>query len=57
VVKAYLFWDALTRHRTDGALVRLITALPPGGSEADADGRLVEMSRRIAPILNRYIPD
>jgi EpsI family protein len=57
VVKGYLFWDALTRHRTDGALVRLITALPPGGSEADADGRLVEMSRRIAPILNRYIPD
>ena len=24
-VKLYTFWDALTRHRTDGALVRLIT--------------------------------
>ncbi len=57
VVKAYLFWDALTRHRTDGALVRLITPLPPGGSEADADRRLVEMARRIAPAITRYIPD
>ena len=27
VVKWYLFWDAITRHRTDGALVRLITAV------------------------------
>jgi len=25
MVKWYLFWDALTRNRTDGALVRLIT--------------------------------
>jgi EpsI family protein len=24
-LKAYAFWDALTRRRTDGALVRLIT--------------------------------
>jgi exosortase D (VPLPA-CTERM-specific) len=57
VVKWYLFWDALTRHRTDGALVRLITVLPPGGSEADADRRLVDVAKHIAPILTRYIPD
>ena len=57
VVKGYLFWDALTRHRTDGALVRLITPVPAGGSEADADQRLVEVARRIAPLLTRYVPD
>jgi len=57
VVKGYLFWDALTRHRTDGALVRLITSIPPGGSEEDADHRLVEVARRITPILPRYIPE
>jgi exosortase D (VPLPA-CTERM-specific) len=57
VVKWYLFWDALTRHRTDGALVRLIAVLPPGGSEADADRRLVDVAKHIAPILTRYIPD
>jgi exosortase D (VPLPA-CTERM-specific) len=57
VVKWYLFWDALTRHRTDGALVRLIVALPPSSSEADADRRLADLASRIAPTLTRYVPD
>jgi exosortase D (VPLPA-CTERM-specific) len=56
-VKWYLFWDALTRRRTDGALVRLITTLPPGGDERDADRRLAELAARIAPTLTRYVPD
>ncbi len=30
LVKWYLFWDSLTRRRTDGALVRVITPIPPG---------------------------
>ena len=39
-LKLYAFWDALTRQRTDGALVRLITPvyegekLGPGGKAA-----------------------
>jgi exosortase D (VPLPA-CTERM-specific) len=57
VVKWYLFWDALTRHRTDGALVRLIVALPKSASEADADRRLTDIAGRVAPTLTRYIPD
>jgi EpsI family protein len=56
-VKWYLFWDALTRHRTDGALVRIITALPPGASEAGADRQLTEFAARIGPDLPRYIPN
>jgi len=56
-VKWYLFWDALTRHRTDGALVRLITAIPPGGEETAADRRLVDIAGQIAPTLTRYVPD
>ena len=56
-VKWYLFWDALTRHRTDGAMVRLIIALPPTSREADADRLLTEFAGRIAPTLNRYVPD
>jgi exosortase D (VPLPA-CTERM-specific) len=55
-VKLYLFWDAVTRHRTDGAMVRLITALPPGGSETEADRRLTDFASRVAPDLPRYIP-
>ena len=56
-MKWYLFWDALTRHRTDGALVRLIVALPPASSEAEADLRLTDLASRIAPTLTRYVPD
>jgi exosortase D (VPLPA-CTERM-specific) len=56
-VKWYLFWDALTRHRTDGALVRLIVALPATGSEAQADQRLTDMAGRVAATLTRYVPD
>ena len=56
-VKWYLFWDALTRHRTDGALVRLIAPLPPGSDRAVADRELSDMAARIAPILPRYVPN
>lgn len=56
-VKWYLFWDALTRHRTDGALVRLMVAIPPASSEAAADRRLAEFAGRIAPTLPRFVPD
>ena len=57
VVKWYLFWDALTRHRTDGALVRLIVALPTTSNEEEADRRLTDMASRIAPTLTHYVPD
>jgi exosortase D (VPLPA-CTERM-specific) len=55
-VKWYLFWDAVTRHRTDGAMVRLMTALPPGGSESEGDRQLTDLASRVAPDLPRYIP-
>jgi exosortase D (VPLPA-CTERM-specific) len=56
-VKWYLFWDALTLHRTDGALVRIITTLPPGGGEAEADRQLSDFAAGIAPDLQRFIPN
>jgi len=56
-VKWYLFWDAITRHRSDGAMVRLIVALPPASSIAEADRRLTDLAGRITPILTRYVPD
>lgn len=56
-VKWYLFWDALTRHRTDGALVRLIVALPPAGKEVDADRRLQSLAAQVTPLLDRYVPN
>jgi exosortase D (VPLPA-CTERM-specific) len=55
-MKLYTFWDALTRHRTDGALVRIIT--PVYGSErlADAEARLQGFTREITPVLSQFIP-
>jgi exosortase D (VPLPA-CTERM-specific) len=56
-VKWYLLWDSLTRHRTDGALVRLIVELPPASSEKQADRRLTDLAALVAPSLSRYVPD
>jgi exosortase D (VPLPA-CTERM-specific) len=56
-VKWYLFLDAILRHRTDGALVRLITPLSKTASEADGDRRLADFAARITPDLVRYVPN
>jgi exosortase D (VPLPA-CTERM-specific) len=56
-VKWYLFVDALLRHRTDGAMVRLITPLPPASSETDADRRLTDMAAQLMPELGRFVPN
>jgi len=57
LVKWYLFQDALTRKRTDGALVRLTAFVPPGSDVAAADARLAEMARLVAPELVPYVPN
>jgi exosortase D (VPLPA-CTERM-specific) len=57
VVKWYLFWDALTRDRTDGALVRLVVALPPGGTAAAADRELTQFATAAATTLAPFVPD
>lgn len=55
-VRWYLFWDALTRHRTDGSLVRFVAPLPQGVSEATVDAQIQSLGARIVPTLERYIP-
>jgi exosortase D (VPLPA-CTERM-specific) len=57
LVKLYLAWDALTRDRTDGALIRLATVVEPGETEAGAERRLVALALQVEPELTRYIPD
>jgi EpsI family protein len=56
-VKFYTFWDALTRHRTDGALVRLITPVYEGEEMKDAEMRLQKFTKEIVPVLKAYIPE
>jgi EpsI family protein len=55
-LKWYNFVDALTRQRTDGALVRLVTPVYPNEEVADADRRLAAFTQEIVPVLNGYLP-
>jgi exosortase D (VPLPA-CTERM-specific) len=56
LVKWYIFWDSLTRNRTDGAMLRLTVPVRAGHSEADADRTLEEFARTLVPALRPYIP-
>jgi exosortase D (VPLPA-CTERM-specific) len=56
LVKWYLFWDALTQNRTDGALVRLTTPVAPGEDLQRADERLIEFAKQVQPLMDQYIP-
>jgi EpsI family protein len=55
-MKFYTFWDALTRQRTDGALVRLITPVYGGESVGDADARLKGFAGLVVPVLGEFVP-
>ena len=55
-LKVFAFWDALTKQRTDGALVRLITPVSKSEESGQADARLKAFARLIVPVLAEYIP-
>jgi exosortase D (VPLPA-CTERM-specific) len=56
-VKWYLFWDALIRNRTDGALVRLVVPVAPDEPDAAADRQLTQFAAAAASTLTPYLPD
>lgn len=53
--KFWMIADAITRNRTDGALVRLITPMNDG--EAKARARLVHFTQLLFPHLSEFIPN
>lgn len=55
--KWYLLTDAISRNRTDGALVRLITPLGANERPEEADARLVRFLQPAAHLLPAYVPD
>ncbi|HMS83533.1 MAG TPA: VPLPA-CTERM-specific exosortase XrtD [Nitrospira sp.] len=57
LVKFYLLWDALSRQRTDGALVRLASPVGPAESEAVVDYRLQEFAIEVVGEMTRFVPD
>jgi exosortase D (VPLPA-CTERM-specific) len=57
LVKWFLLWDALTRKRTDGALVRLVIPLVEKDSIAQGDQTLAAFIQEGIPLLKDYVPN
>ena len=57
LVKWYIFWDALTRNRTDGSLIRLTTRVPPGDDVEGADSALQSFAQQLVPLIPKFIPN
>lgn len=55
--KVSVVWDSLTRGRTDGALVRFVTEIAPGETEAVAEARMQDFMALVLPRLPRFIPE
>ncbi|MDY6852517.1 MAG: VPLPA-CTERM-specific exosortase XrtD, partial [Thermodesulfobacteriota bacterium] len=55
-LKIFVFLDALTKQRTDGALVRLITPVYENEKLKDAEERLQAFTRQSVPVLAEFIP-
>jgi EpsI family protein len=55
--KASVLYDSLTMGRTDGALVRFVTPIGPGETEAEAAARLERLMETLLPRLPRFIPE
>ena len=55
--KFSVVWDSLTRGRSDGALIRFVTPINPGETEADADARLQRFMAEALRLLPRFVPE
>jgi EpsI family protein len=57
LAKVYLVWDAATRHRTDGSMVRVLVPARDDGddvAEARSEGRA--FAARLMPLLPAFLP-
>jgi exosortase D (VPLPA-CTERM-specific) len=54
--KVSVVWDSLTLGRTDGALVRFVTPIEAGETEAEAEARLQRFMQEALQRLPAYVP-
>jgi EpsI family protein len=54
--KFYLVADSIRMNRSDGAFVRVITALPEGERIQAGQQRAVEFAQGLIPLVGRYFP-
>jgi EpsI family protein len=57
LVKWFLFWDALTKNRTDGALVRLTAMIGEGEDVAEVDRLLGNFAHDMTNQIERFVPN
>ena len=57
MAKWYIFWDALTRNRTDGSLVRLTVEFSGATGVDEAEKSLNNFIENLVPLLPQYIPE
>jgi exosortase D (VPLPA-CTERM-specific) len=57
LVKLYVLWDAMTRQRTDGALIRLTTPIQQNEDDKVAEDRVLQFAQDLEPVLTAYVPD
>ena len=55
-LKYYLVSDSIRLHRSDGALIRLMTPMYEGESADAAQARVMKLGNQFLPLLNNYIP-
>ena len=55
--KFSVVWDSLTRGRSDGALVRFVTPIAPGESEAEAEARMQRFMGAVLKRLPEFVPE
>ena len=56
-MKISLFWDSLTRRRSDGSLVRIISPVLENEGLEKVESRINDFLRAIQPIMAEFIPD
>lgn len=56
LAKWYIFWDSLTRSRSDGALIRIVSPVPENTPIEEADQRLQKFLKDFYPLLPAYVP-
>lgn len=57
LVKVNVVFDSLVTGRSDGAMVRFVTSIEPGETEAAAEARMQRFMADLLPKLPRYIPE
>ncbi len=57
LAKVSVVYDSLTMGRTDGAMVRFVTPIEPGETEADADARMQGFMAELLPKLPLFVPE